>query len=107
MRLEGVSVAIVLGAWESHVQGEGPQLAWYLKVRPSRMVRRGHPRQCREKGNESKSAQAAAVCGESRMHGDTGGDEETGREVPRLVPTHCGRGDSGAVQLGGPISGWW
>jgi hypothetical protein len=32
------------------------------------------------------------VCGESRMHGDNGGDEETDREVPRLVPTHCGRG---------------
>jgi hypothetical protein len=32
------------------------------------------------------------VCGESRMHGDNGGDEETDREVPRLVPTRCGRG---------------
>ena len=38
------------------------------------------------------STQAAAVCGESRRHGDSGGDEETGREVPHLVPTHCGRG---------------
>jgi hypothetical protein len=40
---------------------------------------------------------AAAVCGESRMHGDNGGDEETGREVPRLVPTHCGRGGQRCV----------
>jgi hypothetical protein len=45
----------------------------------------------------ARSWQAAAVCGESRRHGDHGGDEETGREVQSLVPTHCGRGASGAL----------
>jgi hypothetical protein len=34
---------------------------------------------------------AAAVCGENRMHGDNGRDGETGRQVPRSVPTHCGK----------------
>jgi hypothetical protein len=29
------------------------------------------------------------VCGESRTHGDNGGDGETGRKIPRSVPTHC------------------
>jgi len=28
------------------------------------------------------------VCGESRTHGDNGGDGETGRKIPRSVPTH-------------------
>jgi hypothetical protein len=35
-----------------------------------------------------KSSPGVAGCGESRMHGDNGGDGETGREVPRSVPTH-------------------
>jgi hypothetical protein len=33
---------------------------------------------------------AVAVCGESRTHGDNGGDGETGWEAPRSVPTHWG-----------------
>ena len=37
-----------------------------------------------------------------RMHGDNGGDEETGREVLRLVPTHCGREDSAVSGFSGP-----
>jgi hypothetical protein len=28
------------------------------------------------------------VCGESRTHGDNGGDGETGLRIPRSVPTH-------------------
>jgi len=40
-------------------------------------------------GNEGKLASpGVAVCGESRTHGDNGGDGETGRKVPRSVPTH-------------------
>jgi hypothetical protein len=42
-------------------------------------------------GNEGKLASpGVAVCGESRTHGDNGGDGETGRKVPRSVPTHLG-----------------
>ena len=32
-------MAIVLSGWESHLQGEGPQLMRYLKVRACRMLR--------------------------------------------------------------------
>ena len=28
------------------------------------------------------------MCGESRTHGDNGGDGETDRRIPRSVPTH-------------------
>jgi hypothetical protein len=34
------------------------------------------------------------VCGESRTHGDNGGDGETDLEVPRPVPTHSDEGFS-------------
>jgi hypothetical protein len=34
MRLQGVSVAIVRGAWESHVHGEGPPLARWGRRHP-------------------------------------------------------------------------
>jgi hypothetical protein len=36
MRLEGVSVAIVLSAWESHVQGEGPHRERLVRSNPVR-----------------------------------------------------------------------
>jgi hypothetical protein len=39
MPLEAVSVVIVVGTRESHVQGEGPQLVRGLKVRPCPMIR--------------------------------------------------------------------
>ena len=35
MRLEGVSVAIVLGGWESRAQGEGPQPERYASSNPA------------------------------------------------------------------------
>jgi hypothetical protein len=41
MRLQGVSVAIVVRARESRVHGAGPQLERGLNVRPWRMLRRG------------------------------------------------------------------
>jgi hypothetical protein len=34
MSLGGVSVAIVLGAWKSHVQGEGPPRARWVRSNP-------------------------------------------------------------------------
>ena len=38
-----------------------------------------------------KSFSGVAVCDESRTHGGNGGDGETGRKIPRSVPTHSRR----------------
>jgi hypothetical protein len=60
MRLKGVSVAIVLGARESRVHGEGPQLIRCLKV-PLRLC---IPRNLgwRRKGNEGKGPDRRSPC---------------------------------------------
>ena len=87
MRLEGVSVAIVVRVRESRIQGEGPhrerrQVANTLNAKawgPSPMSAE-HERQ--------KTSHGVAVCDESRTHGDNGGDGETGHKAPRSVPTH-------------------
>src|SRR6266478_8386113 len=53
------------------------------------MLRLGNPCQCQRSTQALKRAsQAAAVCGESRTHGDNGGDGETDRRIPSSVPTH-------------------
>src|SRR5262245_42878134 len=41
------------------------------------MLKPGNPGQCGESTQPKKSSHGAAVCGESRMHGDNGGDGET------------------------------
>jgi hypothetical protein len=41
------------------------------------MIRPGNPGRCGESTQANKSSHGAAVCGESRMHGDNGGDGET------------------------------
>jgi hypothetical protein len=114
MRLKEVSVAIVLGAWESHVQGEGPHRerrqvdnTLNAKAWESSPMSAEHERQ--------KTSHGVAVCGESRTHGDNGGDGETGREAPRSVPTHlhAKRVRAGKAALSSPTRSqrdsplWW
>ena len=88
MRQMGISVAIVVRGRESRPHGEGPQLERWV---------RSHPVGCEGLGiladadgalRPINSSQAGAVCGESRTHGPNEGDGETGRKIPRFVPTH-------------------
>ena len=76
MTINGVSVALVVRGQESCPQGEGPHrerrlVANTLNVKAWESSPRSaeHERQ--------KSSHGVAVCGESRMHGDNGGDGKT------------------------------
>ena len=62
MRLRGVSVAIVLGAWESYVRGEGPQPERYLQVRPWRMEMPVNTGRYRQEGSEGKCPLRRSPC---------------------------------------------
>jgi hypothetical protein len=70
-------VAIVLGARESRVQGEGPQPGRRVRSNPAGCEGLGILADARRALRPIKPSQAVAVCGESRMHGDNGGDGET------------------------------
>ena len=97
MPLSAVRVALGVGARASRVHGEGPPRVRYLPVRRSRLCRLGNPCRCRQQGTGgSRSWQAVAGCGARRTHGDNGGEEDTGRKIPRSVPTHCRRANSRA-----------
>ena len=77
MPIQGVSVAIVVGARESRVQGEGPQLERWVRSNPADWEGGGILAKGSRAPRPRKSSQAAAGCGESRMHGDNGGDGKT------------------------------
>jgi hypothetical protein len=83
-----VGAVIVVGAWESHVQGEGRQgidvseyiIPSYALVK-SRAEGNGKLITAREVVNSWR-----AVCGESRMPGSEGGVRKRA-QVTRLAPT--------------------
>jgi hypothetical protein len=89
MSISGVSVAIVLGAWESHVQGEGPPLvgslvatlldgkAWESLPMPAE----------RERGRKSNRRRPCAVKVACTV---TTGGMGKHRPAVRPVPTHLG-----------------
>ena len=87
MHLKGVSVATVLGARESRVQGEGPQLGRWVRSHPAECEGWGIPADVGRALRIRKSSQAVAVCGESRKYGDNGGMGKRSSAV-RPVPTH-------------------
>ena len=71
-----VSVAIVVRAWESHVQGEGPHRERCASSNPAECKGLGIL-QCQRSTKSWKSFHGVAVCGESRTHGGNGGDGKT------------------------------
>jgi len=73
----GVSVAIVVRGRESRPHGEGPQLERWVRSNPARCKGLGILADADGALRPRKSSQAAAVCGESRMHGHNGGDGKT------------------------------
>jgi hypothetical protein len=77
MRVTGVSVVIVVRARESRVQGEGPQLERVVRGNPAGCEGWGIPADADRAPRTVIPSQAVAVCGESRMHGDNGGDGKT------------------------------
>jgi hypothetical protein len=87
MRLKEVSVAIVVGARESRVHGEGPHRE-RRQVVNTLNAKAWEPSPMSVEHERQKTFPGVAVCDESRTHGDNGGDEETGRKIPRLVPIH-------------------
>jgi len=70
-------VAIVLGGRESRPQGEGPQLERWGRSHPVECEGLGILADVNRARRPTNSSQAVAVCGESRTHGDNGGDGKT------------------------------
>jgi hypothetical protein len=72
----GVSVAIIVRGRESRPQGEGPHRE-RRQVANTRNVKAWESSPMSVEHERQKSSPGVAVCGESRTHGDNGGDGKT------------------------------
>jgi hypothetical protein len=85
MRQKGVSVAIVLRAWENHVQGEGPQLERCASSNPAECQGLGilaDVSRARKAGNPLRRSPCAVKAARTVATGGMGKHSSAVRPVP-------------------------